>query len=270
MRRYRLDALEHREGRLYFGGAPFDGIAYEVVGDRVVANHLVSDGLRVGPAEPWDENRDRAVWSALTFVEEDETTKQFPEPGAYLNGVLFEGVAYGFDHTTGVLLCEEDARGDAAGPSREWYESGVLRSHSGRVLPDGYTISESFYRSGLLRTVEADQLGWGQTADGRLRTLRLYPGYREVDLATAPTQVDTDLLGLTGKGVTDDVLKRFTGWEDLAKLYLSNTGITAKGLETLRVCSKLQELLIYEGNEFTDADVQELNTHLPNCRWRKH
>jgi hypothetical protein len=79
--------------------------------------------------------------------------------------------------------------------------------------------------------------------------------------------VDTTLLSLTGKGVTDEFLERLTNLEALEKLYLRRTGISGRGLEKFRVCSKLRELLTYPGNEFNEAEVRQLLTYMPNCRW---
>jgi hypothetical protein len=80
-------------------------------------------------------------------------------------------------------------------------------------------------------------------------------------------KVDTELLGLTGKGITNETIESLSHLEDLEKLHLSTTAITAKGLAALQVCTKLQQLLTYPNNDFTEADVGQLLMHLPNCQW---
>jgi hypothetical protein len=265
--RYRLDVLADHEGRLFLRGEPYTGIAYEVVGELVHANYQITNGTRGGPAEMWEEARTRVLLEALTTVGHDEIDEEFPEEGEYFDGAIFEGVAYGFDEDTGMLLQETDFCRDNPGPCREWFDSGVLSSYYSQRRPDGSSVCETYYPDGQIRTFEGDNVSWGQTEQRRLRTLRLTPGYPEPDLCPAPMEVDTTLLSLTGKGVTDDFLERLTNLETLEKLYLCRTGITGKGLEKFRVCAKLQELLTYPGNEFDEADVRQLLTSTPHCEW---
>lgn len=267
MNRYRLDVLENREGRLLLGGKPYVGVAYEVIGDCVVANYHVDGGLRGGVAEPWDATRERVLHETLEFVELPEPTEQHPVDGYYWRGKLYEGVAYRFDRITGMLRHEEDHRRDSPGRSREWYASGAIRSDTGVARPDGSEVSETYYPNGEVRMCVAEKIRWGQTEHQRLRNLYLEPGYSESELQRVPMKVDTDLLGLTGKGISNETIRRLTHLEDLEKLHLSATAISANGLETLRGCSKLKELLVYPNNDFTEKEVQQLLTCLPNCRW---
>ena len=267
MMRHRLDVLEDRGGRLYLGGEPYTGVAYEVVGDRVTANYQITNGTRGGPADVWDEHRTRVLLEAVLSVEPDDVSEQYPKEGDYFEGVPFEGVAYTFDADTGMLLEETDFRPDPVGPCRAWFDSGVLSSYSGQRRPDGSSVSELYFPDGQVYAFYGDKISWSQTEQRRLRTLSLRPGYPESDLRPAPMEVDTTLLRLAGKGVTDDFLERLTHLEGIEKLHLDGTGISAKGLEKFRVCSKLQELLTYPGNEFNEADVRQLLTFTPNCRW---
>lgn len=265
MNRHRLDALQQQDGRLYFNGVPYEGIAYEIVGDRVVANHRVGDGWRGRPAETWDETRERVLQEALDQIEPPEPSRQYPMDGYYFSGVLYQGVAYHFDKTTGVLLREEDYRFDPPGRSREWFASGVLKRDTEVVRPDGSEVSESYYPNGRVSTCLAEKIRWGQTEHQRLRNLYLEPGYSETEFLFIPMIVDTDLLGLTGKGITNETLKRFARLEDLAKLHLSTTAVTAKGLDVLRSCTHLRQLLLYPNNEFSEEDARNFVASIPNC-----
>jgi hypothetical protein len=267
MKRYRLDVLEDRGGLLFLQGELYTGVAYEVDGDLVLANYRITNGVRGGPEDAWDDGRTRVLLEALTTIGYDDIDEEFPEEGEYFDGAIFEGVAYGFDEDTGMLLQETDFRQDDPGPSREWFDSGVLSSYYSQRRPDGSSVSETYYPDGQIRTFEGDKVSWSQTEQRRLRTLRLTPGYPESDLRPVPMEVDTTLLSLTGKGITDDFLERLTGLETLEKLYLSGTGISGKGLEKFRVCSKLQELLTYPGNEFNEDEVRQLLAFAPNCEW---
>jgi hypothetical protein len=264
--RHRLDALEDRGGRLYLGGELYTGVAYEVVGDRVTANYQITNGTRGGPADAWDEHRTRVLLNAVLSVELDDVNDRFPEVGDYYDGALFEGVAYRFDRETGMLRQETDFRTEPVGPSREWFDSGVLSSYDCQRRPDGSSVSELYFPDGQVRTFYGDKIRWNQTEQRRLRTLYLAPGFPESDLRPAPKAVDA-VLRLSGKGVTDDILERLTNLEALEELDLDKTAITAKGLETFRVCSKLRRLLTYPGNEFNEADVRQLLAFTPNCRW---
>ncbi|AWM38238.1 hypothetical protein GobsT_36450 [Gemmata obscuriglobus] len=117
MRHYRLNSLHERNGRLYLREEPFSGVAYEVIGDQVVANYLVSDGVRGGPAADWTSDRPRVLYQAIVPVTPDEIDDQHPEVGEYFGGALFDGVSYLFDEDTGMLLEETDFDPDK-GPSR--------------------------------------------------------------------------------------------------------------------------------------------------------
>jgi hypothetical protein len=59
-------------------------------------------------------------------------------------------------------------------------------------------------------------------------------------------------------------------WPNVADLELSNTGISARGLERLRVCSNLKKLITRGNAGFGEADVRDLLTHLPGCKWHPH
>lgn len=262
MMRYRLDVLEDCGGQLFLRGEPYTGVAYEVVGDLVRANYQITNGTRGGPADAWDEARTRVLSEALT------TDEQSPEGHDYFDGAIFEGVAYTFDADTGMLLEETDFRPDPVGPCRTWFDSGVLSSYSGQRRPDGSSVSELYFTDGRVYAFHGDKISWSQTEQGRLRTLSLRPGYPESDLRPAPMAVDTTVLYLAGKGVTDELLERLTNLEALEKLDLDKTGISGKGLEKFRVCSKLEELLTYPGNGFNEADVRQLLTFMPHCRWK--
>jgi hypothetical protein len=266
MQRFRLDALQEQAGRLYLQGNPFTGIAYEVRGDRVTANYQVTDGVRGGPAEAWDLARPRVLYCALQFVEPEETNEQFPVEGDYLDGVFFEGIAYGFDEDTGRLLKEEDYRQEPPAPCRKWFRSGALMADFGRVRPDGTWESVRYREDGQICGVQMRTMGWGRTPEGRLRSLRLLPGYPEDDLPRVPCRVDP-MLYLAGQGVTDEILERLEDLPCLEQLTLDNTAISARGLEGFHVCTNLKELGTYSKNGFADADVRKLLARLRGCKW---
>jgi hypothetical protein len=268
MQHYRLDALQKKEGRLYLRDQPFTGIAYEVDGDRVATNYQVTNGVRGGPAEVWDTARTRALLDALITVDADDTNAQFPTEGVYFDGVIFEGVAYDFDENTGMLLKEQDLGPTAPAPGREWFPSGALEADYDRPRPDGTSESETYYENGQTSTVALDGMGWGLTPEGRLRTLRLWPGYPENDLQRVPFRVDSTLY-LVGRGVTDEIVERLEDLPRLEDLELDNTSVSARALERFRVCTNLKKLVTPNNTGFGDADVQNLVSGLPGCVWRR-
>jgi hypothetical protein len=266
VQRLRLDALQDQAGRLYLHGRPFNGVAYEVKSDRVTANYRVTEGLLGGTAEAWDPDRPRVLFPALTLVSVDETDERFPEEGAYLDGLPFHGIAYAFDQDTGVLLQEQDCHPTQAGPSREWYPSGALRAEFHRAREDGTNESETWYENEQRATIESLHLGVDYTPEGRLRTLRLEPGYPENDLDQLTFRADSRL-GLYGEGVTDELLERLVDLPRVEHLELCGTGISAKGLKRFRACTNLKKLKTPRSSGFGLADVQDLLAHLPGCAW---
>ena len=263
---YRLDALQERAGDLYLLGEPFTGVAYEVRGDRVVGCHQVSGGQRGGPPRGWDSARSRALLSALTFVQPEETDPQFPREGVYLGGTFFEGVGYAFDKGTGLLLKEQDFRTEPPAPCREWYPSGVLQADLDRWRPDGAWESETYYEGGQTRTVESDKIGWGLSPEGDLRTLRLAPGYPKADLQRVPLVVDSRLY-LASAGVTDEILSRLDGLSRVGYLHLDGIGASPTGLEVFIACVDLKELVTRNSAGCRDTDVRKLLAGLPSCQW---
>jgi hypothetical protein len=268
IQRFRLDALREQGGRLYLQGQPFTGIAYEVQGDRVVANYQVTDGVPGGPAEAWDPARARALFEELITVDADDTNAQFPEEGVYFDGALFYGVAYTFARDTGRLLEEQDLGPTVPAPGREWFPSGALEADYDRPRPDGTWESETYYEDGKTRTValQLHVMGWGLTPEGRLRTLSLWPGYPEKDLQRVPFRVDS-VLYLAGRGITDEILERLEDLPSLEDLELYTTSVSARGLERFRVCTNLKKLLTGNNTDFGEADVRNLLAHFPGCKW---
>jgi hypothetical protein len=268
IQRFRLDALRKKAGRLYLQGQPFTGIAYEVRGDRVVANYQVTDGVRGGPAEAWDPARVRALFGELITVDADDTDAQFPTEGVYFDGAFFYGVAYDFYPDTGRLLLEQDFRPEAPAPMREWYPSGALEADFGRMRPDGTGESVSYFEDGEIHTVAMSDMGWGITVEGRLRTLLLYPGYPENDLQRVPFRVDS-ILYLVGPAITDEILERLEDLPRLEDFELENSSVSANGLERFRVCTNLKKLVTRKNAGFGEADVRNLIAHLPPaCEWK--
>jgi YD repeat-containing protein len=267
MQRRRLDVLKEQGGRLCLRGKPFDGIAYEVHGNRVTANYRVTEGLLGGPAEDWGPERPRALYSALTLVTFDDTNEQFPEEGAYLDGVLFDGIAYAFQPRTGALVAEQDFHPEHPGPSREWDPSGTMKQDFGRVRPDGRTESLTWHENGLLRSIEAPDLGVYYTPEGRLRSLYLKPGCPESELARLTFRVDSEMLGLGSQGVTDAFLERLEDLHGVEYLILDDSGLSPAGLARFQVCTNLKKLTTMKNTGFGKEDVRELLAHIPACDW---
>jgi hypothetical protein len=266
MQRLRLDALQDRAGRLYRHDKPFNGIAYEVKGDRVTANYQVTEGNRGGPAEVWDPGRPRVLGRAIKIVSVDETDERFPAEGAYLDGAPFHGIAYAFEQNTGVLFAETDFHPTEPGPSREWYRSGAPKAESDRPRQDGSTESESWHENGQSAGIKSVTWGFGLTPDGRLRTLRLELGFPKDALERLTFRVDS-MLFLAGPGVTDSELARLEDIIRVEDLELSRTGISASGLGRFHVCTNLKKLTTRNNAGFGEADVRNLLAHLPACKW---
>jgi hypothetical protein len=266
MQRLRLDVFQDRAGRLYRHGEPFNGIAYEVKGDRVTANYRVTAGVLDGPAEVWDPGRLRILGRALTIVSVDETDERFPEEGAYLDGAPFHGIAYTFHQGTGVLLAEVDFYPTDPGPSREWYPSGASKAERDRPRQDGTTESEIWYEIGQSAGVSSGTWGFDLTPEGRLRALQLEPGFPEDALERLTFSVDSRLY-LAGPGVTDGVLGQLEGLPRVEHLGLSRTGISARGLKRFHACTNLKKLTTRNNAGFGEADVRNLLAHVPACEW---
>jgi hypothetical protein len=266
MQRVRLDVLEDRAGRLYRHGEPFDGIAYEVNGDRVTANYRVVAGTRGGPADAWDPGCLRVLERALTIISVDETNERFPKEGAYLDGVPFDGISYAFREGTGTLLAEWDNRSAKPGPMREWYPSGAPKADLGRVRHDGATESETWHENGQSAGIQSVRCGFGLTAEGRLRTLRLESDYAVSDLDRVIFHVDS-ILSLSAPGVTDSVLVRFEDLIRVERLELSQTAISATGLECFVVCTNLKKLTTRNNAGFGEVEIRNLLSQLPACKW---
>jgi YD repeat-containing protein len=266
VQRFRLDALEDRSGRLYLYGKPFSGVAYEVKSDRVTANYRVTKGVLGGPAEDWGPGRPRVLYPALTLVTADETTARFPEEGAYLAGVFFDGVAYAFDPDTGALLQEQDFRPTKPGPSRKWSPSGALKAEFDRVRRDGTTESVTWHDNGQLRSIESPEMGVRYTEEGRLRSLYLEPGCPGEALDRLTFRADRRLC-LGAEGVTDEILGRLEDLPHVERLELNGTGISARGLERFHVCTNLKKLTTRPNTGFEEADVRKLLARFPGCEW---
>jgi hypothetical protein len=266
MQRIRLDALQEQAGRLCLDGKPFTGIAYEVNSDRVTANYRVTEGLLGGPAAEWDPDRPRVLFAALTLVTFDETDEQFPEEGAYLDGVPFDGIAYAFDLNTGALLQEQDLHPTQPGLWREWDPSGALKVEFDRVGEDETTESETWHANGQSAGIESIDWGFGYTPEGRLITLRLLAGYPESVLDRVNFRV-ASVLGLAGPGVTDEVVERLEDLPRVEDLELHRTSISASGLERFHVCTNLKELRTRKNTGFGEAEVRDLLARIPGCAW---
>jgi hypothetical protein len=266
MRRLNLDSLQRKDDRIYHNHVLFDGIAYEVVDDRVIANSRVIAGLRGGPAEEWEPARLRVLVQALYPVSMEETDEQFPDEGAYLDGARFDGISYAFDQRTGILRAEEDHHPTNPGPSREWYSSGMPQAEYRRPRPDGKTESECWHENGTTSRVWSIHWGYGATPEGRLRTLNLEPGTSAADLGRVPFAADA-FLSLAGTGITDDVVSRIADTANIQDLSLSRTGLSPGGLGQFRTAVGLKKLTTRNNVGFSEADVRNLLAHLPVCLW---
>jgi hypothetical protein len=162
-----------------------------------------------------------------------------------------------------MLLKEQDLGPTAPAPSREWYPSGALDADYDRVPPDGTWESETYYENGQTSGVD---MGWDLTPDGRLRTLRLWPGYSENDLQRVPFRVDS-ILYLAGPAITDEIPERLEDLPRLEDLELDNTSVSATALERFRVCTKLKDLVTRNNTGFGEADVRNLLARFPGCKW---
>lgn len=260
-----MDSLDELGERLYLQGEPFTGIAYEVADDRVVANYLVSGGVRGGQAEAWDPARPRVLFQALTSVTSDDIDARHPRAGEYLDGMPFGGVSYTFDPDTGTLLEEQDFDPEG-GPGREWYPSGALLAERERLRPDGLRESLCYDEGGRITAVAMDRMGWDLTPEMRLRTLRLNSGYPDGDIVRVPPQVDARLR-LSGEGITDHIVAWLDDLPRLERLVLDGTRITASGLAQFGVCVSLRELVTLTNPGFIDDHVRVILTHLTACKW---
>jgi hypothetical protein len=266
MKRVRLDAIQDQAGVLYHHGQPFNGVAYEVRADRVTANYQVVDGVRNGPAEVWNAETPRVLFQALTVVSGDETDENFPEEGAYLNGVPFHGIAFVFEQNTGVLLREQDLHPTQPGPSREWYPFGAIKAEFDRARGDGTTESETWHENGQSATIESSEMGVGHTSEGHLRTLRLELGCTNADLTRVSFRADS-VLDLAGPGITDEVIERLTDLPRVEDLELHRTKLSASGLGRFHACTNLKKFRARRNVGFGEADVRNLLACFPNCAW---
>jgi hypothetical protein len=151
-------------------------------------------------------------------------------------------------------------------PVREWYPSGALRAELDRVREDGTFESETWHENGRSAGVEALELGFGYTQDGRLITLRVSSECPEADLARVTLRVHS-VLDLAGPGVTDELVGRLEGLAGVEDLVLSRTTITARGLDRFRSCTNLKSLQTRKNTGFGEADVRALLADLPGCEW---
>lgn len=263
MRRVRLDLLEERSGVLYHQGKLFDGIAYDIKNHQVIANYRVNNGNLEGPAEDWNSSQIRVPIEALFLVSEDETCEHHPEAGAYLGDAFFDGIAYVFDPSTGVLLREQDL---GLGATRSWYPSGQLKSELDRQRPDGTYESETWYESGRSAGVESLNLGYGYTLDGRLRRLGIAPECPKSEIDGLTFKVDS-ILDLAGPGISDRVVEQFVDLRRVEHLELHRTAISPAGLARFCDCTGLKFLRTRKNSGFGEADVKALLARLPNCSW---
>ncbi|AMV27477.1 hypothetical protein VT84_23960 [Gemmata sp. SH-PL17] len=264
MRRLRLDALQLHSDRLHLCGQLFDGIAYEVRADRVVANFRVTGGVRKGPAEAWAARRPRVLFQSLAFPSGEEAPE--PTEHATLNGTPFHGVSYSFDPATGSLLQELDLHPTRPGPSREWFPSGRPKAEIDRARPDGTTESEAWYENGQRETYESLDLDAGYTPDGRLRTLRVECDCADGDLDRLSFSADS-VLDLAGPGVTDAVVERLAGLSHVEDLELRRTNVSATGLMRFSACLGLTRFRVRRNAQFGEVDVRNVLARLPNCQW---
>jgi hypothetical protein len=75
-------------------------------------------------------------------------------------------------------------------------------------------------------------------------------------------------LQLAETAITDRGLAELSKLGRLRLLVLRETNITRSGLAALFALTELRELSISENDQLTDADIQELKRHLPNCKIR--
>ncbi len=94
----------------------------------------------------------------------------------------------------------------------------------------------------------------------------------DVELEQLQGLVDLEYLDLDGTKVTDAGLEHLKGLTGLEVLDISHTRVTEVGLEHLKGLTKLEVLYmccLYRSDRSTrisDADIQELQEALPNCR----
>ncbi len=127
------------------------------------------------------------------------------------------------------------------------------------------------------RGIESLNLGKTHISDESIRLLSAFPRLRRLSLVeTSITQIGAyhlsklpslRMLWLTQTALTDDALIYVGELQDLRVLWLGNSGdlITDQGLKHLQNLRALRELWI--GSAAITADgIQQLRTHLPNCR----
>jgi hypothetical protein len=266
MQRIRLDSLDYLAGRWCRDGKPFSGVAYSVESFRVVANNFIVDGLLGKPADTWGPDTSRVLHEELVVVSEDDMSQDFPEEGAYLNGTIFQGVAYTFDQNTGFLLREEYIHPTQIGPSREWYPSGNLKAEFDRIRDDGATETETWHENGERAAIESLTFGVGYTSKGRLRTMRLEHSFLKSDLDRLTFCVDS-ILDLAGPGFTDEIVERFEGLSGVLDLEIRRTNLSAAGLIRFHSCTSLRKLKLRGNSGFEETSVRDLLGHAPNCEW---
>lgn len=280
MLRLKKSALTEKEGKLFYKGDLFSGVAFTMSEGELVNAIEVSEGMEIGKYFPkYFPESDYRVIDIELLVPEDEDDY---DPFLCLNGERYSGIALEFDGVfcTGELLYV-----------RGWSDSQVVYYKTGRLesidlVEDGFSQIYQRYENDQLKKYEITvrnsfSFNLAFNEDGGLSVLGMEGDYfDQVKLISGKLVIPTfknesfiedlkaaQFLSLSGNSFTDKLFKRliFSGvLEQTKNISLFQTAVTREGLYLLQQDSRLHKLLV-NSNIISLDDVKLFKSDKPDC-----
>lgn len=279
MLRLKKSALKEEEGKFFYKGDLFSGIAFAMSDGEMVNAIKISEGVEIGEYFPkLSPASDCRVIDIELLLPEDEDDY---EPFLCLDGQRFSGIALEFDGAfcTGELLY---VRG-WSDSQFTYYETGRLESIE--LVEDGFSQIYQWYESGQLKKYKVASRNSFSfdlefKEDGSLSVLGIEGDYfNQVKLMADKLAVpplnesfmddlkSAEFLSLSGYSITDKFFRRLTFLgmlERTENISLFQTAVTKEGLSLLKESRKLNKLTINSTIINLD-DVKLFKFDKPSC-----
>lgn len=244
--------VEFINGVIHYDGKRFTGSIYQLAddGERIMSVQAVCSGTVIGDAN--DLGTDMIIRPNSILAEREMKTS---------DGRMFQGVVYDFDDRGLLHSATLYSNGKPSGLFYSYFSSGALESYfeRGATGEEG----ESWFESGVLATLVRNGLTVTFEKDGKVGSVTLDENVSLNQLERLSLNCSPKMR-LSGVGVSDMVVSRLSGVEEVRELALEDTSVGRLGLTSF---SKLDSL-ITEGNlRLGKNEIKEFLVSLPDCRW---
>ncbi len=280
MLRLKKSALTEEEGKFFYKGDLFSGVAFTMSEGELVNAIEVSEGMETGKYFPkYFSKSDYRIIDIELLDPEDEDDY---EPFLCLNGDRFSGIALEFDGVfcTGELLY---VRG-WSDSQVTYYKTGCIESID--LVEDGFSQIYQCYKNDQLKKYEITvrnsfSFNLAFTEDGGLSVLGMEGDYfNQVKLISDKLAIPdfknesfiddlkaAQFLSLSGNSVTDKLFKKLISsgvLEQTANISLFQTAVTKESLYLLQKDSRLNRLLV-NSNIINLDDLKLFKHDKPDC-----